>query len=300
MDYNKIKTFQVVAREQSISKAANILHRTQSAISQQIAHLESELQLNLLERSKGRVFLTKQGSELAKATSSILADLHDAVLQVQGKSKETQGSLHIGVSTVTGKHLLMPKLMGFRALYPKVQVVLHTLVDTAIEEGLKNGSLDFGFMVLCQNRSLFAIKKAFAYEEYLYGSSFYLKNNGFSPSDEIQRIFDMRLIDFTSDFQCFAHWLKKVDRSLTRSLQGINPVWVLQDHEMTKTLIENGEGIAMLPTFVVSEEEKKGSILRMFPELPPTKVSIDLVHRKKGNFRPYHEKFIESVTDPSQ
>jgi len=69
MDYNKLKTFLIVAEEMSVTRAAARLLRTQSAVTQQLQLLEDDLGVALLHRKKARIFLTSEGESIYRIAS---------------------------------------------------------------------------------------------------------------------------------------------------------------------------------------------------------------------------------------
>ncbi len=84
-DFNKLNTFIEVAKLGSISKAADKLFRTQSAITQQIQGLEEELDLSLFVRQKSRIYLTKEGEKIFHFAESRIQEIVENLHQVKGK-----------------------------------------------------------------------------------------------------------------------------------------------------------------------------------------------------------------------
>lgn len=79
MDYNKIQTFVLIAELGSMTEAARRLHRSQSAISQQIQALEENLDLRLLERKAGKILLSADGERLYQIAKDRLSQIGDEV-----------------------------------------------------------------------------------------------------------------------------------------------------------------------------------------------------------------------------
>lgn len=130
----------------SFTKAADALGYTQSAMSQMIASLEKELSIKLLRRSRTGVKLTLEGEELYPF-------IERSILQyraMQEKANEIKGLetgiIRVGTISSITCHW-MPKLIkGFEELYPKVQFLFHQGDYTSIQEWIKTGAVDFGFI----------------------------------------------------------------------------------------------------------------------------------------------------------
>lgn len=143
---NRYITLQKIIELGSFTKAAESLGYTQSSISQIIASLENELDIKLLTRSRTGVKLTIEGTELYPF-------IERSILQyraLQEKANEIKGLetgiIRVGtISSVTCNW--MPQLIkGFQELYPNVQFLFQQGDYSSIQEWIKNGEVDFGFI----------------------------------------------------------------------------------------------------------------------------------------------------------
>lgn len=80
MELRVLRYFLMVAREENITKAANLLHVTQPTLSRQLMQLEEELGVKLFHRSRHRILLSEEGM-LLKRRAQELVDLADKTLQ---------------------------------------------------------------------------------------------------------------------------------------------------------------------------------------------------------------------------
>lgn len=143
---NRYIALQKIIELGSFTKAAQELGYTQSSISQMVASLESELSIKLLNRSRTGVKLTIEGTELYPF-------IERAILQYQAmleKSKEIKGLdtgiIRVGTISSITCHW-MPQLMkDFQKLYPNVQFIFHQGDYSSIQEWIKIGAVDFGFI----------------------------------------------------------------------------------------------------------------------------------------------------------
>jgi LysR family glycine cleavage system transcriptional activator len=113
--------FEATARHGSVSRAAEELNLTQSAVSRQIQQLEDMLGVSLFSRSRQRVVLTDVGRLYAAQVRSTLAELSDATRQAIALSG-TSGVLNLAVLPTFGTRWLIPRVPDFFARHPDVTV----------------------------------------------------------------------------------------------------------------------------------------------------------------------------------
>ena len=133
----------VVARNQSISKAAQELHLSQSGIAAALDTLESELgvQVFVRHRAKG-VGLTPSGRAIIARANRILNDIETFKWEVSQREHDLRGVLHIGCYTPIAPMLLPMVIKDFTEYYPHVSVHLHEGDLTHIQSLLIDGEID--------------------------------------------------------------------------------------------------------------------------------------------------------------
>lgn len=143
---NRYIALQKIIELGGFTKAADALGYTQSSISQMIASLESELSIQLLTRSRHGVKLTIEGQELYPF-------IERSILQyraMQEKVKEIKGLetgiIRVGTISSVTCHWMPLLIKGFQELYPKVQFLFHQGDYSSIQEWIKTGAVDFGFI----------------------------------------------------------------------------------------------------------------------------------------------------------
>lgn len=143
---NRYLALQKIVELGSFSKAAQALGYTQSAMSQMIASLEDEWSIKLLNRSRTGATLTIEGAELYPYIERTIFQ-YDAM---QEKVKELQGLetgiIRMGTLASISAHWMPRLLREFKQQYPKVDFVIHQGDYTSIQEWIKTGAIDFGFI----------------------------------------------------------------------------------------------------------------------------------------------------------
>jgi LysR family glycine cleavage system transcriptional activator len=113
-----LKAFSTTARFGSISRAAEALHLTQSAVSKQVQELERSTGVPLFERVRKRMSLTPAGQRYEAAIRPLLAQLEAATLELI-TSADGGGALHLSTLPTFGAKWLIPRLPAFQAAYPQ-------------------------------------------------------------------------------------------------------------------------------------------------------------------------------------
>ncbi|EDY87736.1 transcriptional regulator, LysR family [gamma proteobacterium HTCC5015] len=148
MESQNLKAFVTVAEHQSFSRAAELLHITQPAVSKRISTLENELDTLLFDRIGRQPQLTEAGYALLPRARAILLQLDDAERALTNLNGEVTGRLSIGTSHHIGLHRLAPVLREFTQKYPQVQLDIRFLDS---EEGcymVETGTLELAMVTL--------------------------------------------------------------------------------------------------------------------------------------------------------
>ncbi|WP_339487752.1 LysR substrate-binding domain-containing protein [Pseudomonas sp. EL_65y_Pfl2_R95] len=125
---NALRGFEAAARLGSFHKAAEELHLTQSAISQQIRSLETYLEQPLFFRNGRSVALTDAGFDLLSTTQSLLQQLAVGIRRLEQYRKPNQ--LVVNTTPAFARHWLVPRLAEFNRQYPQVDLWLLTTDET--------------------------------------------------------------------------------------------------------------------------------------------------------------------------
>lgn len=118
-----LRAFEACARHLSVSRAAEELHLTQSAVSRQVAALETLLDLKLFRRVRRRLMPTLAGAAYAPEVRAVLSRLETATLELMAHGG-AGGTLNLSVVPTFGTRWLMPRLPRFCAAHPKIMLNL--------------------------------------------------------------------------------------------------------------------------------------------------------------------------------
>ncbi|MFI4989680.1 MAG: LysR family transcriptional regulator [Solirubrobacterales bacterium] len=142
----RLKVLKEVAYRGSVSSAAEALSYTQSAISQQIAALEAETGMALLERHPRGVSLTAAGQTLVGHAEGILARLDTAEAALSAIAGLRGGRLRMASFPTAGSTLMPVAIANFREAYPDVELTLAEGEPEEIVPRLRAGELDLALL----------------------------------------------------------------------------------------------------------------------------------------------------------
>ncbi len=146
LNVNRLRILKEVAHRGSFSAAAEALSYTQSAVSQQIAALEAETGMTLLERRPRGVSLTAAGQTLVGHAESVLADLDAAEAALAAIAGLHGGRLRMASFPTAGATLMPLAIATFRARYPDVELTLAEGEPEQIAPRLRTGELDLALL----------------------------------------------------------------------------------------------------------------------------------------------------------
>jgi LysR family transcriptional regulator, transcriptional activator of the cysJI operon len=146
MENFRLKVFRTVADEASFRRAAERLHLSQPAVSQQVQALEAELGVALFDRGKGRVRLTEAGVALLPYARRGARLVEEALAALDIARGETAGTLRIGASLTVAQYILPRMLGAFRELHPRVDLAVISGNTENILAALAGSSIDLGII----------------------------------------------------------------------------------------------------------------------------------------------------------
>lgn len=150
MESGDLRIFQAVAREGSITKAAQALNYVQSNVTSRIQFLEAELKVPLFHRSNRGMTLTPAGENLLEYANAILLLMDEAIQSTQ-YSEHPAGPLRIGSIETTAVIHLTTMIAGYHSRYPDVHLslitgethdLLHKVLDHKLDGAFVYGPID--------------------------------------------------------------------------------------------------------------------------------------------------------------
>lgn len=147
MEIRVLRYFLAVAREESITAAANFLNLTQPTLSRQIHDLEEELGQQLLVRKSHRVVLTPEGMLLRKRAEEILTMVDKTESEFRSMETTVSGDVYIGSGETQAIRKIAKIIRQLQKDYPEIHYHMHSGNAPDITDRLDNGLLDFGILI---------------------------------------------------------------------------------------------------------------------------------------------------------
>ena len=147
MDIRVLGYFLAVAREESITKAAEQLHMTQPPLSRQLMDLEKELGKQLLIRGSKKVTLTEDGMLLRKRAEEMVDLMEKTKAEITASDETISGNVLIGGGETEAISILAQAAKDLQNEYPLIRYRIYSGDAEHITERLDKGLIDFGLLV---------------------------------------------------------------------------------------------------------------------------------------------------------
>ncbi|MCB1932068.1 MAG: LysR family transcriptional regulator [Candidatus Accumulibacter sp.] len=146
MELRQLRYFAAIAKHGTFSKAAEQVFVAQSALSHQLAQLETELGTRLLHRSRRGVELTESGRVFLAHAAAILRQVDDAKASVRNLAGDPSGKVVFGVPHSASNALALPLLQAVRQRLPKVELELTEELTGNLVQQLRSGQINLALL----------------------------------------------------------------------------------------------------------------------------------------------------------
>ncbi|MBQ8134419.1 MAG: LysR family transcriptional regulator [Clostridia bacterium] len=146
MEIRVLQYFLAVAREQSISAAANSLHLSQPTLSRQLRDMEDELGKQLFIRGNKKIELTSEGMILRQRAQEIVDLVRKTENEITASDDHISGDIYIGAGETVAVRFLTQAANTIRRTYPDIHFHIISGDDTDVKEQLDDGLIDFGLV----------------------------------------------------------------------------------------------------------------------------------------------------------
>lgn len=257
MEDHKLKVFCTVAETKSFSKASEIIHLTQPAVSLLVQAIEEIYETKLFDRASNTVTLTPAGEMLYKYAKEILNLYAAAEKNIGEITGFVKGSISLGASSTIGNYLLPGVIADFRKTHPKIKV--HLLVGNTkrIVELLNSGNIDIGLVEGDVARQKMVVEKLIADELVLIVSPLHpwAKKKSISVVEIAKEPFIFRE-EGSGTRQVIEKYLGKYKITPQDMMTSL----VLGSTEAIKESVEGTMGIAIVSRWAIRKEMRYGTL----------------------------------------
>jgi DNA-binding transcriptional LysR family regulator len=280
--FSALRLFISVVDKGSFSAAAELQGISTSVVSRQIAALEAELGIRLLKRSTRRVELTEAGSLYLTRVRSLLTELEETNRNLKQPNTPVAGRFRIAAPTALGLSLIAPAVADFMTAQPNVVIQLD-LLDRALD--LLEEDYDMAVRIDEAFESTANLRSLGQMEVGLFSSPTYLAHHGRprGPAD----LGTHRAL-----------YLANQQRWSLRGGPGEKPKLQFCSNrlEALKTLCLAGQGIALLPLFLVRGEIERNELVQLLDGFEPKPLNLVLAtspQRSETNSSRFFQQFLE-------
>jgi DNA-binding transcriptional LysR family regulator len=271
VNYDLYRVFCQVARWSSFSRAAEQLHLTQSAVSQSIKNLESQLGVTLFFRRTRQVLLTDEGQLLLAHVEQAINYLKIAENKILEVKNLEAGQLHIGASDTLTRYFLLPRLEQFVRTYPGVTLRLINRTSAQLLELMRKGAIDLALVTAPLTLSGFREEGCWEIEDLFVAAPGFSKLRKRTVS--LQELASQPLILLEKG----SATRKGLDTYFEKRKVLLNPKIEVESVELLAELARRGLGIAHLPRECVRTDLQRGTLFEVHTETALPRRSIKLV-----------------------
>jgi DNA-binding transcriptional LysR family regulator len=276
MDLGQLEVFLAVAREGKFSRAAEKLHRTQSAVSQSVHKLEADVGEPLFDRSSRDGRLTDAGRVLQEYAERLL-NLRDDASGALAELRELQrGKLALAANEFTALYLL-PVLAEFRRLHPMIRITVQRSLGSHIPDDVMRHNSELGVLTYDPE------------EPQLHSIVVYLDELIFVVPPTHPLAAESRVSIRQLGAESFvAHivsspYREKVIQAFKRHKTPLHMDIELPTLQAIKRFVAMGNGVALLPEISVETELARGELVRIPVRELRLHRKLRLVYRKAAN-----------------
>ena len=147
MEIRVLRYFLTVAKEESITKASEVLHITQPTLSRQLAQMEEEIGVKLFDRGTRKIKLTNEGILLCRRAEEILQLVDKTEKELVEQEEQVEGKISIGCGEIASVQLLAEIFEAFHQKYPHITFDIFTATADLVKEQMDKGLLDLGLLL---------------------------------------------------------------------------------------------------------------------------------------------------------
>ncbi|NTZ16278.1 LysR family transcriptional regulator [Paenibacillus sp. JMULE4] len=142
MEWQQLEYFQTVARMEHMTRAAQFLSVSQSALSRSISRMEEELGVPLFDRVGRSIKLNRYGELFLRRVHRIMKEYEEGKHEIRNMLDEEAGEVMLGFLHTLGSHLIPDLIVTFRASYPNIRFQLNQSNTASLLQQLIQGSID--------------------------------------------------------------------------------------------------------------------------------------------------------------
>jgi DNA-binding transcriptional LysR family regulator len=289
MNLETLKLYCDIVRLQSFSKGAKANQVTQSAASQAIAQLETDLGVQLIDRSKRPFALSFEGQRYYSGVRQLLVDYEKLESDLKGPGAEAGGTVRVAAIYSVGLYDLSAYTQRFMSANPQTKVRVEYLRPNKVYDAVVHEDADLGIM------SYPRADRAVTVIPWRFEKMVFVCN----PSHKMAGKSSVALKDFEGEnFVGFDPDLpirKAIDKVLKQQHSHVNIVMEFDNIETMKQAIEINSGVSILPEPNVRREVSASRLTAIPLAIPDLVRPVGIIYRRNKPLTPAIQKFIKQL-----
>jgi DNA-binding transcriptional LysR family regulator len=286
MQIASLKVFCDLAETESFTKAAQINHITQSAVSQQISSLERQFKSLLIERSKKKFRLTREGQVLYDYRKQIIQTYDSLQSKLQEIKDIISGTIRVATIYSIGLHDLPPYIKKFLKTYPTVHIHVEYRRANQVYEDVLGNVVDLGLVAYPTRDStleIVGLRKdnlvLICHPQHAFARSKGIK---------LHAVAGQKFIAFEPDIPT----RKAIDKYLRDKSVSVQPVMEFDNIETVKRAVEIDAGIAIVPHSTITQEVSKQTLAMVEIEDVDMFRPLAAIYKKNKVLSPAMKQFL--------
>ncbi|MEW5723379.1 MAG: LysR family transcriptional regulator [Thermodesulfobacteriota bacterium] len=272
-DFNRLKVFYYIYLKKSSVAAAKELHITQSAVSQHLQKLESEINAPLFTRLHRRLVPTAAGDRLFRVLKPFMDELEVGIGKIKKAQETPSGLLRIGAPVEFGKEYMPGIISSFRKKYPEVTFFLKLGDPATLLPMVGEGELDFSYVDVFSNEGQFLGElsaysiEPFLEEEVILACSWEYYDLNLKRDHSFKHLVTKEFIEYKLNASALLNWFKY---HFGKSPTQLNIVLTVDSVQAVISAIKHHLGLGVIVSHLVAQEISNNKMIPL--RIPPKKV----------------------------
>jgi DNA-binding transcriptional LysR family regulator len=289
LDSEALRTFVAVHRHGGVTRAAEVLFRSQPAVSRRLTQLERELGVRLFERLPGGLALSDAGKVLLPFAETALATIDDATAAVHAVRTGDSGPVSLAIVGTLANTSLTPALRTFATEHPDIRLELRTHTSAGVSDLVRRAEATCGLRYGPDRSAELVSETLFTEPQTVIAH----------PSHRLARQIVANLSQLADESWLAFPGGPGTSETTQRLLDaaGVLESTIQRVDSLTaqKRLVEAGFGIALLPASSITEEVALGSLTTLDVAAPDLSVPVTLITRRNGFLSAAARSLIEQL-----
>jgi DNA-binding transcriptional LysR family regulator len=291
MQIESLKVFCDLAETESFTKAAQINSVTQSAVSQQISSLERIFKSLLIERSKKRFRLTREGQVLYDYSKQIIQTYESLHSKLQELKDIISGTIRVATIYSIGLHDLPPYIKKFMKNYPTVNIHVEYRRANQVYEDVYSNVVDMGLVaypIKDSKLEIIPLRKEplvlICHPQHPFARQ---------KSVKLKQLVEQKVIGFEPDIPT----RKALDKILREYNVDVKHVMEFDNVETVKRAVEIDAGVSIVPLGTVTQEINKQTLAAVEIEDGEFFRPLAAIYKKNKVLSPAMKQFLAILKD---